>query len=1579
MVKKTLLFVLFLFFPLSFLAAQESAAEGSATEESAATEPAAEGPFSETGEPEPEIATPRTLDVDEARRAILEEDPAELTSLKIGDTDVSLEIHGFWDPSLTLTWGLVNSAFGPGVASVGSPFLFEQEVDLTLALWIRKRWFVEANFQDDNPINTYRAGYQGQEDEFVEYAGVGNTGLDFPVFPYLDMGGSTRSSFGFYGRFNKGPVKIHTLVRYDAAVAEESVFSGGHERNYTYTPLDAPLRGMYFRLPDTNISALPIVYLEDGSGWHVAKPSEASVSAYLGIVELAASPKGRVAVSYPGGYDAGGRFFDLVKRIFDLPIEIIDKYAPKEKFAIESYKVSIMGTEALVLYEKGYFSPFEEQNRYKAPMADPEDAAVVLVSSGTHAAGYDLADDEDISGLEDVYRLTQSGARDDRWPLLEADVSYQLMYLGDKSSVVEDMHIRWTSLSAVSGYLIGEDVLPGSIAVYRSGLRDMDFSFNTATGEVMLKNPAQASETIRITYLRESAERRFGSIAAGLGLVHETGSPFSWRLGLGIRWNTAEDAFSEYGQSNAGRIGAGARFGWQGETIQAAVTVGTGYEENDTTGLYRAAGMEGNELHWMLPENTNYSAGGGAFPANPPLSEQPALNSSNRAGLVYRRYRTTNAVGVETLEDISHDRPVESGFSGPYIAGDKALNNDVLVAEAVLDTNKTWAGYQVPLGSMKETVAAARSIEIPFHLYGFDAGTLDDFTITAQFGPMPGESSSVGENTALIVEREIYSSSAKLSNNCGIGVFTLSNEERRKLQGATHFRLIIQRKSPGTTIIEGRVLLAPLIIQGVKFTPIARNSGDTDFDTAEFDKVTTVETVDSSLRQRYPSEIDRLHPQNAAQRVLKVSWEVFTGKAGADGLVPRLPLENYRSLVFFLKAPENLPASGGFIFQAGGGRERFSDYTLRAVIPFSALTPGTWHKVTLYYGKGKREVRVDGNKIPDSQGGELQYHEGGREETFTYIAFHTDTGGTSGSFSLDEISLEESIPGFWGNAGTTFAWERRIPLLSVGDYTVIENPRFETNIESGMRGAALPEEDAQTEGAFVSRSRAEITVLEANVGGYFNYGVATKTDPVWSGGHSVARKFGPVSVQEAFSLDPEDSYWEHTAAFSGGGGGGNRNRLTLPFSFEARAQQDRARLRRSWEAGLGVHGGAILSLQTDFSAQWVYPAPENVEAETGNYGEDWAESWREMVPDNGLDAWERILKGHLNASAGGEAIGVVFAFTPSQTERKQADNANSATNTSLSFPWTAGNYSGNIVFSRTWNSAILGSANDAGGDIIHYGESLERGGSHLVAPPLYSLFAEETAEMPEERFLVSETFSDSSVFLFTLPRRDDIASFYIPRSVETTLERTVGRRYDMTSDMLDITVLTHFTADNFFGAYGKVPVFRFYQSDELNNMVSYHVKMPKTENASWDVTVDQDLWFFGFYGSSLSLSDTITIGSSGNTYSFTQVWTVAQKNNLPGKIFAYLINRFAENTFSPSLAFFANANRVHQRVEKLTYTYNGTGSKPVSTITIGHESVVRITGHLNFSIFASLDITDDRNTRIARFIGSAGTKLRLSF
>ncbi|WP_461255871.1 hypothetical protein [Treponema sp. R80B11-R83G3] len=250
------------------------------------------------------------IDMDDLRRRITGEARQELMGVSLGSSDVSLFAAGSWKGDLQFNFGLSNSDLGIGFASPQSPLLYQQEVDLTLSLWINNRWFVEANFVDDSAQNTYRAGYQGKPGEFLQYAGVGNAGLDFPVFPYLDLGGDSPSSFGFYGRFGANNIGIHTLVRYDAASREERTFSGDRERTYSDLQPQNTLRGISFVLPDTDINPDITIYIEDDKGalrdstgrrWRLVQQSEYAFSRMQGLLELSIRPTGMIAVSYSKG------------------------------------------------------------------------------------------------------------------------------------------------------------------------------------------------------------------------------------------------------------------------------------------------------------------------------------------------------------------------------------------------------------------------------------------------------------------------------------------------------------------------------------------------------------------------------------------------------------------------------------------------------------------------------------------------------------------------------------------------------------------------------------------------------------------------------------------------------------------------------------------------------------------------------------------------------------------------------------------------------------------------------------------------------------------------------------------------------------------------------------------------------------------------------------------------------------------------------------------------------------------------------------------------------------------------------
>ncbi|MCA1950525.1 MAG: hypothetical protein LDL24_08125 [Treponema sp.] len=276
-----------------------------------------------------------------------EEASPSLFNLSRNDSSVNLLLQGSWEAGLTAQGGLALTDLGLQAAATNNPLLFTQKADLTLSLWIRDRWFLEASFLDNYDLNTYRAGYQGTLNEKLQYAGVGNTGLDFPRFPYLDLGGSSPSSFGFYTRWlfadilrgekisqpgdasaqdsqskslkpqnsSKQPqLTVHGMVRYDGAKLKEKNYIGSREISTNSIELSSMVRGYSFVLPDESLDTVPVLYIEDpkgdqideyGSRWRLALASEYAASARYGIIEIR-SPSvlaagKRLAVAYRKG------------------------------------------------------------------------------------------------------------------------------------------------------------------------------------------------------------------------------------------------------------------------------------------------------------------------------------------------------------------------------------------------------------------------------------------------------------------------------------------------------------------------------------------------------------------------------------------------------------------------------------------------------------------------------------------------------------------------------------------------------------------------------------------------------------------------------------------------------------------------------------------------------------------------------------------------------------------------------------------------------------------------------------------------------------------------------------------------------------------------------------------------------------------------------------------------------------------------------------------------------------------------------------------------------------------------------
>jgi len=1556
------------------------------------------------------------LDVETLRRRITGE-PEEIMAFSLFDSEVSFFLTGSWMGALQGNFGFSVSPMGAAFASPETPLLFTQNADITMSLWINDRWFLEANFLDESNMNTYSAGYQGLEGEYVRYAGIGNTGLDFPSFPYLDLGGDSPSSFGFYGLFGNGELDVHTLFRYDSASRDEKVFVGGRERSYSYVQVQNYTRGISFVLPDTEIDSEILVYIEDARGsiadssgrrWRLALPSEYAAGRASGLLELSIRPEGMVAVSYSkgvytrpwntsmGSYGVNG-FLNEVQIWFNSGVAINLENYPQCGSDGSSPKrpgeVIIGGVHALVIREPGTFSPFERQNLYEAPSSTPEYAALVSLSSGNIINGFELVPQNSGALAENsrMYELLREGKNSPRdpqslWPLA---AEYPEIYLPDTSPFTGDITLRFTNFGSTGAYYIGDDVIPASIQVWRSGIQDTNFSFNPSSGEVVLSGSVGSGELIRITYLKRSEQSRVGSIAAGVGAVyHKDASPFSVQAALGIRWNLTEaSAFTEEGSSSPGSAGLGANVSWDYGLFKANITAGFALDQADTTGLYRAASMEGNETVLALPPDTS-------FISNPPTSIT-GLNLSNRAGLVYRNYTSNSGLGSTLMPVNWNDSTVITGRDGPYPAKDPQLGDtQVLVAEFTLNSSKKWTGFQVPLPQDSAILSHAVEIEIPYRFYGFNKKPGNNFKLIVQIGSLSGRDYAHNENSALIWENVLFEndqsphdvqSSKSFNTESRLARFVLTDEDRLKLADAKFLRLIVVYED--TDEISGRVILAPPIVRGSALRAVTfygnTVNGIQDFSSAN--RVTVTETIDTppTLESTYRDIINRLHPSGGTQRVMKIEWEnMDTGiSAGVDGRIGELPLDNYRALSFFIKVPSGFN-SGTLSFIVSDGPSSIMDRELEAHIPLSAFRVGQWSKVTIRYQGSNTGISVDGG---DASGAWMRYRpktktveSSNGKSGYVAILVNPDSSAPLGDASIfiDEIILEDAAMSYRMNAGGNVQYSRPGTLLSIGGVSVLADFNVTSALESEFRGDPLIQ-DVGIRGSMVNRTGVGISLLGVKLTGNLSF-TAAKDTFLWSADHGISRSFGQFSIGETFYASPSENSAQHKFFID----------FTSPFfiKFNADVNYNYSKVEQRWNLGMGFTADNVYipTINATFQAGWTRGAS----FEDQGYGELWLRTWDDMIPDTGSGASGRRTATQITVTERTTPVGATVTLTGS-TNFTGANSITVLENSAyLDIPATLSGTTLNFRAGRNYKRHLYFSGNDALEDGAKFFESINDSLPLWAIFPGYSLFTESLNDAMERSLRSSASskiaqytaFNDHFSARASLPVHYNLAAFFVPSNAGLRLERVLEQKLDTRADILNLGISLGYSAINMFGLLGYLPLFKFYQSDEYTQGFEMLFLFPKGENVSWRFQSVTGATFVGFSGGMLNLANTLTFRSGGNWLESAVLdWTTPASNSLLGVFYGWIAEAALKQNSWLGLSSLLNSEYEQLRRESLELVLDKTENNFRMSLVLGHEAIIRILGRLNFSAFVKLRFNEDARNKIYTFDALLGTTLRVSF
>ncbi|WP_461246572.1 hypothetical protein, partial [Treponema sp. R6D11] len=200
------------------------------------------------------------------------------------------------------------------------------------------------------------------------------------------------------------------------------------------------------------------------------------------------------------------------------------------------------------------------------------------------------------------------------------------------------------------------------------------------------------------------------------------------------------------------------------------------------------------------------------------------------------------------------------------------------------------------------------------------------------------------------------------------------------------------------------------------------------------------------------------------------------------------------------------------------------------------------------------------------------------------------------------------------------------------------------------------------------------------------------------------------------------------------------------------------------------------------------------------------------------------------------------------------------------------------------------------------------------------------------------------------------------------------------SDMLNIGAWLGFSAVNMFGALGYRPLFKFYKSDEFTHAIETAVIIPRDRDASWRIQSVLGSSFQGFEGGVLNAANTLTLRSEGLWLESAVIdWTVPITKSVIGAFYKWVIAKADGQKSWLKLSKLLNSEHEHLRRESLELAFEQTEDNFRVRCIIGHETIIRILGRLNFSSFVKLRFNEETKTETFSVDGLVGTTLKVSF
>jgi hypothetical protein len=1038
-----------------------------------------------------------------------------LFAIKSAKADVEFYLKGTYsmslasEPTITLSDAFTSAQTW---ALGGSAFSFEQVPEFTLRLLIAKAWFLDLTFSDDTSSSLFAVGYKGRASDFVREARLGNTGLAFPSYDYIDLGESGPTSPGielFLGDMDSSLTasagqggrgfSAQALLRYEQGETETLNYVG--KNLYVEDEIDASdyLYGRFFVLPSYPVTGLTLYVRSSGGAvsfggesYQAVDLSGQTVSLARGTIELTAALRERARVSYTdsAGVTHSGELLHDPGAVLDT--DVLSRYA------ISSTVAALKDLKASV---KSYGS-----------------AAV---------SGLSASIDTDSEFVE-VYSPAASDARDQaaREPFYALDPSLYDRGANRSSAKAYTVMVRGTQEK--SQYEINTKAIPGTISVKVNGVTETGFTYVNGSGILNFNEEPDSSDRVEISYLTYNSSSGAKTLVAGLAGRFTLSPEWSAFAAMSARLASPSESYSTVTtRSDAAYILSGG-VEKKGERLNAKLSGALAVKRADANGQLRLDGMED------FSETIPVVSGLWKRSAVP-----EGLSADGRSPLYYRDYTKTDALGNITLYPISWasapDPSDTSVKQGPYIVSDGVYTR-AAVAEFSLSPSQGWAGMQVALtSSLIENIGKARKLVIPVR-YIPSSGDAPNFSYhVGMIGYSPDQDVDATSDDYRLADSGRVTSGSFTPNadeSWTLIALDVTDALAAQIDSASALSLVAQSPSAAA----GTLLVGTVYCVGADYV-----------NESPLISASAVESTASgdAPEDAFSTDFEVYHPSDTN------GWLYVTNSSAAAlsvyKTIRKVPLKDYKSLTFYAKADDDFVAAGGSLVLS---LAQASGEVYRVTVPASSIA-SSWRKITANLDDlSATVVDSSGSTTPASVSLGVAAISGTAKISWTLSG--------AGSVSVDELCLASSRLSVGGKARYEVSYKYEAPLITLGGYPIL------SKISLSSSGEGLVATDGLEYGATLSGSASLFPLnlsASATVSDSGSW-EALPASPALNLSHSIELPWSFGSLKTAFSQTGSSSFAQ-------------RDSLSLSlgpavFGLSGTADYSDESLGQDWNANLSV-------------------------------------------------------------------------------------------------------------------------------------------------------------------------------------------------------------------------------------------------------------------------------------------------------------------------------------------------------------------------------------------------------------------------